>query len=93
MSTNNYHCKCRGGCVCPPPPKPRIVYKELDAETFNRKANAIARSFCPEIYECKKCGNPCVDGYCCMSCGDGCPRLSEEQEKEQEKRYAEQNKR
>ena len=36
---------------------------------YQRKANALARSYV-RIKQCKKCGDPRVDGYCCASCGD-----------------------
>ena len=85
---NNNHCRCKDKCICEPPPEPRVIYKQLSEEAFNRQANALARSFCPDIHECKKCGSPYIDGYCCDSCGDGCPELSEEQEAARDLKYA-----
>jgi hypothetical protein len=45
---------------------------------WERLANNMARSFCPNIYACAKCGNPVVSGYCCTGCGTGDPRSAQE---------------
>jgi len=44
---------------------------------WERKANWLARSFAPPIFACKKCGNPVVQGYCCIYCGDSDPESEE----------------
>jgi ribosomal protein L32 len=46
---------------------------------YERRANKLARSFV-NIQQCKKCGNPTVEGYCCTTCGDGNPYWTQEQE-------------
>ena len=43
------------------------------SDEWQRKANALARSFCPKIYPCQKCNEPVVYGYCCEACGDTDP--------------------
>ena len=47
------------------------------SEEWEKKANAEARCFCPDIYPCKKCGYPVISGYCCSGC-----LTSDPQEKE-----------
>jgi hypothetical protein len=42
-------------------------------EEWEQAANRLARSAAPEIYYCKKCGAPVLDGYCCTYCGDEDP--------------------
>ena len=36
---------------------------------WEKKANSIARDFCPPIFACADCGNPFINGYCCSFCG------------------------
>jgi hypothetical protein len=33
----------------------------------------LAFDYCPPIHNCKKCGWPVIDGYCCRTCGDSDP--------------------
>jgi hypothetical protein len=40
---------------------------------WEREANALARSYAPTMYPCKKCGHPVGHGYCCTGCGDSDP--------------------
>jgi predicted RNA-binding protein with PUA domain len=37
-------------------------------------ANMLARSWAPNIYPCKKCNYPVIDGHCCENCGDPNPK-------------------
>jgi len=41
---------------------------------WQREAGALARSYAPPIYPCKKCSHPVVQGYCCTTCGTSEPR-------------------
>ncbi len=63
--------------------------KLLDQESaaFQRKANALARSYV-SVHQCKKCGDPYIEGYCCGSCGTGNPRTTDEEDAEYERRIA-----
>jgi hypothetical protein len=54
----------------PRPPKTEAEYRD--------HANALARSFAPDIRACKKCGWPVVSGYCCTYCGDANPSERED---------------
>lgn len=58
-----------------------------DSPRYQRKANALARSWV-RIKQCKKCGDPTVDGYCCPSCGDANPDMTREQETARDEKYA-----
>lgn len=49
------------------------------------EAGRLARNYCPTIFACKKCGMPCVNGYCCTYCGDSNPSETKEQEKKESK--------
>jgi len=40
---------------------------------WEKRANELARSFCPEIHRCADCNNPVVKGYCCRYCGSDHP--------------------
>lgn len=51
-------------------------------DTWERKANSLARSYCPRIYPCKKCGEPVMQGYCCGYCGDINPSTTKEEDDE-----------
>ena len=44
-----------------------------DGRTYKRARRALAIDFAPQMYPCKKCGYPVVDGYCCTFCGDNNP--------------------
>lgn len=56
--------------------------KKYEYETFSREweleASALARAYCPPIYDCKKCGYPVISGYCCTYCGDSDPEHKED---------------
>ena len=52
------------------------------SKTWERKANSLARSFCPSIYACKKCNYPVVSGYICGHCKDPSPSTTVEEDKE-----------
>ena len=54
---------------------------------YERRANQLARDYV-RIKQCKKCTHPCVDGYCCLTCGTGTPDTTEEQDAAWEKKYA-----
>ena len=41
---------------------------------WEKIANNMARSYCPNIYPCGKCESPVIEGYCCITCGDTNPR-------------------
>jgi rubrerythrin len=43
-------------------------------EQYQRTKIALMQSWCPEIYPCKECGYPVIDGYCCQYCGTNNPR-------------------
>jgi hypothetical protein len=48
------------------------------APPMSQKAYDDARirlvlSYAPPTHACKKCGWPCVTGYCCGTCGDNNP--------------------
>lgn len=49
--------------------------KRIDPRSseWERRANRLARDFCPRIYPCGACGEPVVYGYCCRSCGSDSP--------------------
>lgn len=40
------------------------------------KALELAAAFAPPIYECQKCGSPCLYGYCCSYCDSNNPSNS-----------------
>lgn len=42
-------------------------------EAWERSANNLARSYCPNIYPCGDCGYPVIRGYCCTSCQSSDP--------------------
>lgn len=52
---------------------------KVGSKEYERRANRLARDYV-DIRQCKKCGEPCVEGYCCRSCGDGNPQWTKEQE-------------
>lgn len=56
---------------------PDKVLDELEAKrneaAWQRKANTLARSYCPPIRPCKDCREPVVSGYCCTFCGSVSP--------------------
>jgi len=59
---------------------------DLEAEnkrTWEHRANSLARSYAPNIYSCKKCGNPCVSGYCCGYCGSNSPSSTVEEDEQE----------
>jgi hypothetical protein len=59
----------------------------MDKPTKEQYQVARARaaiSFAPEMYPCKKCGWPVLNGYCCNTCGDTNPS-EEEIDKAKEK--------
>lgn len=39
------------------------------------------------IFDCKKCGGPVLDGYCCTRCGASEPTTTVEEDKEWEAKY------
>ncbi len=49
-------------------------------EQWEERANSLARAFCPDIYACKKCEYPVMDGYCCTGCGDSNPSSTKEED-------------
>ncbi len=53
---------------------------DSDSELWRKRAYSLARSYCPAIYSCCKCGNPVVSGYCCSFCGDDNPSSNEKSE-------------
>jgi hypothetical protein len=42
-------------------------------ELWNQKATRVAYHHAPTIYECKKCGDPVAEGFCCTYCGNSNP--------------------
>ena len=40
---------------------------------YERKANWLARNYCPTIYPCNHCKHPVIEGYCCGKCGSDEP--------------------
>jgi len=53
--------------------KQKIKKIKSDTPHWERLANALARESIL-IIACKHCGYPCVDGYCCNTCGSSTPR-------------------
>lgn len=49
-------------------PKEKIVKIKPFTRKWEKLANELARSYCPEIIDCKKCGHPVIKGYCCGFC-------------------------
>lgn len=49
---------------------PQKAKKKVEPYTpdWNRKANAIARDYCPPIHPCRDGGQPVIEGYCCHFC-------------------------
>lgn len=47
--------------------KPRKLKPYTDA--WERLANALARAYAPDIYDCVECGGPVCRGYVCQRCG------------------------
>ena len=41
-----------------------------NSKTFRKEAIALAFSVAPNIYPCRKCGHPVLDGYVCGTCGN-----------------------
>jgi hypothetical protein len=62
------------------------VSRPTQAE-YDKAEVAIALSWCPEIYACKKCGWPVIEGYCCTTCGNATPDQSVKQDKDFDKKY------
>jgi len=56
-----------------------MKYKQLSQRVWNRKVLELANSF-NHITECRKCGSPTIDGYCCTFCGDTNPDQTQEEE-------------
>ena len=46
---------------------------ERYSDEWDRAAGRLAMSFCPGIKECRDCGAPCINGYCCTFCGSQHP--------------------
>lgn len=59
---------------------------DRNSKKFERKANALARSYV-QIDQCKKCGNPVVHGYCCGLCGDSNPSSTREEDEAFDREY------
>lgn len=51
----------------------RKRFPDPEGRAYERAANELARSYCPRLYPCRKCGWPVADGYCCQTCGTGTP--------------------
>jgi hypothetical protein len=60
-----------------------MAYKQLSQKAWNKKVLELAETFL-YIRECKKCGSPAMDMYCCSFCGDSNPDQTIEQEKADE---------
>jgi|WetSurMetagenome_2_1015567.scaffolds.fasta_scaffold647904_3 hypothetical protein len=52
------------------------VFKGSEDKWLKMAAN-LAFSYCPTIYECKRCHYPVVDGYVCHYCGSETPGSAE----------------
>lgn len=55
----------------------KVKYTKLSDERFWKLAGNLAIGAVPNIYRCKKCGYPVIDGYCCTYCGDSSPSSNE----------------
>ena len=47
------------------------------SEGWNKKAISLALCYAPEVYPCKDCNGPVIDGYCCDNCGSSDPGSAE----------------
>ena len=45
------------------------------SKAYNREAINLALGNIT-IHQCKDCGHPCIDGYCCRHCGSDNPKLN-----------------
>jgi DNA-directed RNA polymerase subunit RPC12/RpoP len=52
---------------------------------WEKAANNAARSFCPDIYPCMKCGGPVISGFVCTRCGDSNPSSPVDPEEDKER--------
>lgn len=41
---------------------------------WDKMALELRLSLAPEVYACKKCGYPVIEGYCCTHCQTSSPR-------------------
>ena len=55
------------------PPKMRPY-----SPAWERAADALARTFAPDILPCRACRQPVVTGYACTWCGNENPRQAQE---------------
>jgi hypothetical protein len=39
-------------------------------EYADLRAKLIEEMWGDQVKQCRKCGHPCIDGYCCMKCGN-----------------------
>jgi hypothetical protein len=47
----------------------RLVRKPSDKEYEKLRLQLIEETWGDQVKPCRKCGHPCIDGYCCMTCG------------------------
>ena len=60
----------------------KVKFTELTEQQRRNAIVYLAHQYLT-IKDCKKCGYPRVDGYCCQHCNDFNPDMTYEQEVEQ----------
>ena len=51
------------------------IEKPETSRTYKEEKQALIDGMTPEIYPCKKCGHPVVEGYACTTCHDTNPSV------------------
>ena len=43
---------------------------KFDSKTWKKRLHETLVGYCNPIHQCKKCGSPYIEGYCCDYCDD-----------------------
>lgn len=58
-----------------PPKKPKNwLHLDPESDEWQHLAGEVAMAHVGDMYPCKTCGYPVIDGYCCQGCGEQSPQ-------------------